>query len=115
MSKFPAIGELKERVTIQSRTVNPDGGGGASETWSDVADVWARIEPVSVREIFYSHQIAVDATHKITIRYRADVKMDWRILRIRDDAKFKIVGLVDMENAHRYLELQVSEETALDA
>jgi SPP1 family predicted phage head-tail adaptor len=114
MSKFPAIGELKERVRIQSLTRNPDGGGGVSETWSDVVDVWAKIEPISSREIFYSHQIALEATHKITIRYRADVSTDWRILRVRDGAVFKIAGFLDVENAHRYLELQVNEETAAD-
>ena len=48
--KRPAIGRLRHRLTLESASRTPDGGGGASETWSTVTEVWAEITPTSGAE-----------------------------------------------------------------
>ncbi len=37
-----AAGPLRERITIQAKTLTNDGMGGYSEVWADVATVWGR-------------------------------------------------------------------------
>ena len=39
-----SIGDLRERVTLQAKHRATDGGGGFSESWSDVATVWASLD-----------------------------------------------------------------------
>ncbi|HCX68352.1 MAG TPA: head-tail adaptor protein, partial [Rhodobiaceae bacterium] len=39
-----AIGEMRERVTLQSPSRTPDGAGGAEVTWTSGATVWAKVE-----------------------------------------------------------------------
>ena len=41
----PAIGRLRHRLTLETASRTPDGGGGAVETWTAVAQVWGRIVP----------------------------------------------------------------------
>jgi SPP1 family predicted phage head-tail adaptor len=43
--------------------------GGVTETWSDVATVWANIRPITGKEYFASGAVQADVTHYVTIRY----------------------------------------------
>lgn len=67
-------GELDQRVTIRSRTRAPDGAGGFSEHWSDVATVWALVRPMSGRERENADRQEASANYLIVVRYRSDVK-----------------------------------------
>ena len=46
------IGELRKQVTVQAEGQTPDGAGGYTLAWTNVATVWAEIKPVTGREIF---------------------------------------------------------------
>jgi SPP1 family predicted phage head-tail adaptor len=50
-----------------------DGQGGFTDTWNDVATVFASIEPVKGYERFQAMQMQTPITHKIVMRYRDDV------------------------------------------
>lgn len=65
--------EMTKRVKIQNATRISDGQGGFTETWPDVATVWAKIEPIKAYERMQAMQMQTPVTHKIVMRYRGDV------------------------------------------
>lgn len=67
------IGQLDKRVTIQETVRVPDGGGGYTETWKDVATVWASLQPLSGREVIQSGQLQAQVPHRVRIRYRPGI------------------------------------------
>jgi SPP1 family predicted phage head-tail adaptor len=64
------IGKLRHRVTIQEETRVDDGMGGFAKTWADVATVWARVSPLSGREVLQAQQLSQRVTHKVEMRER---------------------------------------------
>jgi len=73
-------GELDQRVTLQRPDSAPDGRGGVTKGWSDIATVWARVRPISGRERAAAGQIEAAATYRVTIRRRTDITADCRIV-----------------------------------
>ena len=66
-----AAGQLPRRLVIQSKATGPDTFGGAPATWTDVATVWARIEPLTGRQLMAAQTISTEISHKITMRYQS--------------------------------------------
>lgn len=73
-------GDLDQRVTIQAPADIPDGQGGVTKGWADVATVWAKVRPVSGRERAAAGQIEAAALYRVTIRRRADVTAACRVV-----------------------------------
>ena len=73
-------GDLRHRITIQQRTLTPDGLGGHTETWSELATVWAAVWPVSAKERIAGSQVQAETTHRVRIRYLEGVLPQMRIL-----------------------------------
>jgi SPP1 family predicted phage head-tail adaptor len=95
------IGDLRHRVSIETAARTSDGGGGATVTWTLVADVWAAIWPRTSDETFDADRNAGRATHDIWIRFRGDVKPD---MRIRFGTRvFDIRGVIDAEDRGRWM------------
>lgn len=67
------VGELNQRVTIQRRGAADNTLGEADGAWSDVATVWARVQPMRARDQFAAGQAGRLMDHRVLIRYRADV------------------------------------------
>ncbi len=67
------IGSLRHRVQLESMTCEPDGLGGASPVWQEIASFWACIEPRSGREAISGGRLAGTVSHHITIRHREGV------------------------------------------
>ncbi len=80
--RVSSIGELRERVTIQSPTPSITAAGDPDYAYVDVATVWARIDPASATERTEGGRIAATGLYDMTIRYRSglDSKMRafWR-------------------------------------
>ena len=104
------IGKLRHRVTIQQLIRGDDGYGGTIETWQDVATVWAVIEPLRGNERYTAQQVQSELTHKVTIRYRAGIKPQMRLLY--KGKTFEIEAVIDVEERHQWLELLCSEVVA---
>jgi len=68
-----SIGALDQRLTLESPSRAPDGGGGAIVTWQAVSDVWASVHPISGDERLRADQVAGRITHTVVIRRRAGV------------------------------------------
>lgn len=105
-----AIGALRRRLRIEAPQRSPDGGGGAVVDWQLVAEVWARIAPVSGRERAYAEQIAAEVSHRITIRYRGDVEPRMRLCA--DDRVFAIEAVFDPDERRRRLVCLAREQLA---
>ena len=65
-------GQMSQRVRIQQPTVAKDALGAPTQTWSDIATVWADIQPISGREARIADRIAAVVSHQITVRYRPE-------------------------------------------
>ncbi|MFM9943208.1 MAG: phage head closure protein [Hyphomicrobiaceae bacterium] len=96
----PSIGAMRYRLNLEAPARTADGGG-ASETWQPVADVWAAIDPTSGDEAIGSEAIRGRITHTIHIRYRSGVVPAMR-LRLGTRC-FDILGLIDVGERHRRL------------
>lgn len=72
-------GALNNRLMLQ-RPANTRGSAGALiEGYEDVATVWGAVEPAGGREGLESGKITTEMTHRLRIRFRADVKATWRV------------------------------------
>ena len=101
------IGDLRHRVQIESPVRAGDGGGGASVTWTLVAEVWAAIWPRGSDEVFDLDRVAGRASHDIWIRKRDGVKPE---MRMRFGTRvFDILGVIDVEDRGRYLRCPAEE------
>lgn len=100
-------GRLRHRVTLQQLTQVPDGGGGYTEDWTDVATVWAAVEPLRGQERYEAQQVQATLSHRITIRYRAGVEPSMRV--VHDGRVFNVLSVIDPQERHRELQLLVEE------
>jgi len=72
-------GKLDRRITLQTLTVGRDSYGGKTETWTDLATVWAQATPWQGREAVAADQVIAQAEMRFQIRYRADFDQKARI------------------------------------
>lgn len=100
-------GELRHRVILQAKTVTRGNYGEEVIVWRDIATIWAKIEPLSGREYFQSQQMQSEISHKITIRYREDVKADWQM--VYGTRIFNILSVMNTEERKRELILMCRE------
>jgi SPP1 family predicted phage head-tail adaptor len=71
-------GSLRYRLTIQAIDKTPTTAGETADVWSDIATVWASIDPLDGRELWIAKQQQATETHKITMRYRDDITAEMR-------------------------------------
>lgn len=101
------IGDLRHRITIQSRTPTPDEMGGFTEAWSSVATVWSDIKPISANERMFAMKLEDNTTHKIRIRHRAGLDAGMRILF--GSRTFQIKGIITDEERRVWMEIRAVE------
>ncbi len=96
-----SIGRLRHRLTIEEVTRTPDGGGGASESWSSIATVWASITPTGGAEAIDADALAGRLSHEVVFRYRPGVEP---AMRLRYGARlFEIAAVIDVDERKRWL------------
>ncbi len=74
------IGMMRERVALQAPQEMRSPTGEATLSWATEDTVWASVDGLSSRDILQAQQANVIASHKISIRYRATVNPQYRIL-----------------------------------
>lgn len=72
-------GELRHKITIESRTNSQDAYGAVTETWATHVTAWASIEPVTAKEYFEQGKVIGEVTTKITIRYQSGITSLMRV------------------------------------
>ena len=99
-----SIGKMRYEVQLQKPTNTRDTGGGLTETWSTLANLWADIKPLRGAETYRQGQVQEKTTHLITIRYRRDIGTNYRILYDSDNYNIKYIK--NLDNRDRFLELE---------
>lgn len=87
-------GDLTERITFQVAQRVSDGGGGYSETMTDLpsnANDFAHIAPVSGRERLENAQAKISGLYRVTLRRRDDLLSSYEI--VWGDVRLNIVDL----------------------
>jgi len=100
-------GQLRHRVTIQRLTITQGTAGEVIEGWSDVATVYAAVEPLSGREFWQAQQVAAENQIRVRIRYRAGLDTTMRV--IHDTRTLEILSIVNPEERRRELQLMCRE------
>lgn len=106
----PSPSEFNARIALEYQTKIPDGGGGFTSSWVAAANqgdpanpsIAAIVNEFQSDETVIAMQFSPQKIIKVTIRYRSDLKSDWRV-------KFKgkyynMVGdPIDVDNRLRWL------------
>lgn len=99
--------KMKERITFQSFTRISDGGGGWTETWSNIAThptVWAQLVAKAGKEAMVADRLVATAVTLFHIRNRDDLDETMRILW-RGRA-YNIRGIRFEGHAEQYLTIE---------
>lgn len=98
---------FRKRVTVQNASRVSDGQGGFTESWPDGSTVWAAVEPLKGYEKFQAMQMQSPQTHKVTMRYTAEVTaasrltLQGRVLWVKE--------VLDVEERNRFLIIKAEE------
>lgn len=105
-------GKLCRRILFQRRDTPLDSYGQQVTSWSDAFTAWASIEALSARELFAAQAVQSEVTHKITVRYRAELANPAVVAAMRVVYRgriFNIQGATNVEERNRTVEIFVSE------
>ena len=96
-------GNLREPLQIQRKATVSDGMGGQAIQWVTLATVRGDVRPLSGRESVQAMQLQASLTHRIYIRYRADLTPADRL--VMRGQPLQIRAIVNVEMRNRWLEL----------
>jgi SPP1 family predicted phage head-tail adaptor len=100
-------GRLNQKITLRSHTATKNAIGEVVVAYSDVATVWAAVEPQKASEKVSGGLVLGESTYKVLIRYRSDVTSEWRIAW--GDKTLEISSVLNPYNRNRELEIIASE------
>lgn len=105
-----AAGDLRTQVTIQQY-----GGGGRDEdgfeiasTWTDYAKVWAKITPLSSKDLINAQAVQSEVVARMVVRHRTDITTDMRVVHRGRVYHIASAGLDDNQNGLIYTTYQLS-------
>jgi SPP1 family predicted phage head-tail adaptor len=107
------IGKLRKQVALQQEQKTPDGAGGYALAWTTLATVWADIIPQSGKEVFASGPLEGHVTHKITMRWRADLAPTTAMRLMIGARAFNIRSVINKDEGNRWIVLLVEEGGAV--
>ena len=73
------VGKLDQRVVLQSQSNSTNDLGEVIKSYETVATVWGHVISRKGSESFQAARTESTRVIKIKIRYRSDIKTDWRI------------------------------------
>ncbi len=106
--QFIDPGLFRTELRLEEPHPVSDGAGGFTESWREVTSLLAMIEPVSPDAFFGAGQDHEIVTHRITMRFRNDVRSGMRL--VRAGRSFVILNAHDPDETGRYLVCRAREE-----
>lgn len=100
-------GRLRHRIAIEDYVDSNDGGGGATRSWTTVAECWAEIQPISADERWQAERLQMKISHRVTIRYREGISPGMRV--VFDQRALRIQTIVNPAERNRSLILMCEE------
>jgi len=105
------IGQMRNKVVLQSMSPSTDSGGGQSVSWGTATTVWAKVENLSGTENSFGDQIEDRSNYRFTIRYYSALTPKYRISY--NSKTFNIQHIASlMEGKERYQVIQAEEGVA---
>lgn len=104
---------MRHRVTLRKKEIAEDALKQQSEAWTDIATVWAAIEPLSGREYFAASQENTEVTTRITIRYLPGITTDLRV--VFGGRVFEVLSAIDPGERNISLILMCKEALTVDS
>lgn len=107
------IGDMKHRARFQESIRLPDGAGGFTQTWQDIAtepEVFAAVESLTTSERFRHRQMQKVVTHRLVVRFRADVTPALRVAV--SGVAYDIVAISDRDGDKTWLEILAQEASS---
>jgi SPP1 family predicted phage head-tail adaptor len=91
--------DLRHRLTLEELSRVTDDGGGFTESWVEVATIFADLRPIRGSERVEADRLTGNVTHDVVLRYRPGVVP---AMRFREDTRiFQIVAVIDVEKRRR--------------
>lgn len=112
-----SAGRLRHRISLQRKTAVLDSNGDVVQdqntgevlyAWSELAQLWAAIEPLSGREFIQSQGVQSRVSGRMVIRYYPNINAGMRILHGNDIFNIEAV-LRDKDSGIEYMTLLTSE------
>jgi SPP1 family predicted phage head-tail adaptor len=98
-------GEMRHRVTFQSRVTTKDSYGQPLDVWADMFTTWASLDDTRAREMFSGQKFLNEIQLTVRVRYRREVNESWRIKHSKPDSGgdelFGILGIVRPQRIRR--------------
>lgn len=107
------IGKMDQQVTLQRLTRTPDGAGGTTEAWGNLAsnpNVWANVTAKAGREGMTEGRVTATFTVLFTIYNRRDLDPRDRI--IWQDVPYNIRGIRDEGGRAKWLTIEAERGVA---
>ncbi len=73
------IGQMRNRISLQSLSTSFDAGGGQTASFSTSTTVWAKVENLSGGESVFGDQLRGTNSYRFTIRYVSSLTEKFRI------------------------------------
>lgn len=102
--------DLRHRVILTTVVRGRDAIGGALESETGATELWASVEPVDANERFDQAMLKVRPSHRVTIRWRANVKHRDKIT-FRDRG-YDVLSAQDPDERRIWLVLLVAAQEA---
>jgi SPP1 family predicted phage head-tail adaptor len=103
-----ASGKLKHRVRLMRNGITLDGGR-ALDMPTEVAKLWAWVNPLAGRELGQLRQTLPEVTHRVMLHFRPDVTQEnWLE---HNGRRLAIVSLINVNEDNTVLELLCVEQT----
>jgi SPP1 family predicted phage head-tail adaptor len=90
------LSKLKQRAALLSQTLTPDGGGGFTESWQIVGQMWVEITPLGASEKFGPDAVETRVRHRLVTRARDDIVAGLRV--VAADRTFTIRAVLERED-----------------
>lgn len=104
-----AAQDFRQRVTLVRRDIPTTNELGESQPrWTAIQSVWAKVKPLSARELLLAAQNSLSVTHEVRLRYTPDLSHEDLIQfhgRLLD-----IVSIIDIAEQHVELVLLCNEQ-----
>lgn len=96
-------GELRHLITIQQPIASQSSSGEETYTWPTYAQVYAAIEPMTMREFYQLDQDTAERTVHFIIRYKAGITAKMRISW--DSRLYDIQSIINTKQRNRSMVL----------
>lgn len=103
-------GMLREPLVLQREVSADDDFGGQVKQFQDYARTKAKVVPISGREAVYGMQLEGRITHRMFMRYRADLKPKDRI--VMRGEPLNVRSVINLEMRNKWLEVLCDEGVA---